>query len=109
MTPGTPVSIFRGSTVFFASTFYDKNGAVTQPAGAAVHLQFQQDGAEQTTTLEMVAPVSPSQAWTASWDTRGIDPGSVSWSIHSEDPSIPYAVDDGSLVLLANNANLETF
>jgi len=109
MTPGNLVTVFRGATAYFASTFYDKNGAVTQPSGASVHLDFQQGGAEQTVSIEMTAPVSPAVAWTAEWDTRGIDPGQVDWSIHSEGTGIPYAVQDGAFVLAANNANLETF
>lgn len=110
MIPGTLVTVVRGSTAFFSATFYDQYGQVTQPTGAAVTIQCQQDGADVDVSIDMVAPVSPSVVWTAEWDTRNIDPNIVVyWSIHSEGPGIPYAVADGCFNLVANNANLLTF
>lgn len=109
MIPGTPTVLARGATAFFSATFYDQAGNITEPSGAQVSLTFSQNGAETSALIEMTAPMSPSTTWTAEWDTRGIDPGQVSYSIHSEGSAIPFGVTDGQFVLTANNANLETF
>jgi predicted carbohydrate-binding protein with CBM5 and CBM33 domain len=97
---------FRGATIQFATTFYDANKNVVNPAGAVVELTLP-DGA--TASVNMVAPSGPQVQWTAQWDSRGVEPGSVAFSIHSTGSSIPYAVEDGQFTLTANNANLEAF
>lgn len=109
MDSGIPVCIVRGTTVRFTSTFFDVNGAVTQPAGAAVNLAYLENGQTKTETIEMTAPTPPDVQWTASWDSRGVSPGLVTWSIHTEGSVPPYSVSDGSFDLTANNANLPTF
>lgn len=110
MTPFQSVFFYRGTTVNFSSTFYDLNGVVVQPTGAAVNIWWTDlNGNEQQTLVQMAAPTSPAVAWTAQWDTRSVDPGTVSWSVHSEGNSVPYGVGDGTFDLLANNANLQTF
>lgn len=109
MTPFAATYFYRGTTVYFSSTFYDVNGAVVQPSGAAINLSYIEDGQVRSTLVEMTPPVSPAVAWTAQWDTRLIQPGVVNWSVHSETPTLPYGVGDGSFTLLANNANLPTF
>lgn len=97
---------FRGATIQFATTFYDANKNVMNPPGAVITLHFL-DGTQATIT--MVAPSGPQTQWTAQWDSRGQQPGPVSFSVHSTGPGIPYAVDDGQFTLTANNANLPTF
>lgn len=109
MIPGTPVCLTRGTTAFFATTFYDQAGAVSQPNGASLNVVFIENGVTTTASIDMTAPASPSVQWTAEWDSRGADPGRVWWSIHSVMSGIPYTVGDGSFELTANNANLPTF
>jgi hypothetical protein len=109
-TGGTQV-IYRGTTVQFSTTFYDVNGNVVQPAGAVVNITclVAAGNAQQDVAVTMVAPVAPSVAWTAMWDTRNIGAGPVQWSVHTTNPTIPEVVEDGSFILSANNANLTTF
>ncbi|MDE2471768.1 MAG: hypothetical protein KGL35_24360 [Bradyrhizobium sp.] len=104
-----PTTYYRGTTIIFNTTFYDQTGAVSNPPGAALHLSYIQNGVQTEETIEMTAPVPPSNIWSAEWDSRGVSPGTVAWSIHSEGSVIPYAVSDGSFILSANNANLLTF
>lgn len=106
---GIPVCIFRGTTVRFAATFFDINMDVTQPMGAAVNISYLENGQVQTDLVEMTPPVDPDVQWKASWDSREVSPGLVTWSIHTEGDAIPFGVEDGSFELTANNANLPTF
>lgn len=102
--------IARGTTVNFSTTFRDADCNVVQPASATINIVYA-DAANpgpDTVSIAMVAPVAPSTAWTAQWDTRGAGVGAVSFSVHS-DPGPPYAVEDGSFVLTGNPANLLTF
>lgn len=95
----------RGTTLRFATTFYDFDGVETQPPGAVVHIE---DVNGEEFTLTMTAPSGAQTQWTASFDTRNITPGVVTWSIHSLDGT-PFSVEDGSFRLTANAANLVTF
>lgn len=104
-----PSVIVRGTTVQFATTFLDGSGNITQPSGAAINLSYLENGTAQEEEIEMTAPTDGGTSWTAQWDTRGVSPCHVSWSIHSESSGIPYVVQDGSFDLVANNANLVTF
>lgn len=105
----TSRTLFRGSTVRFKTTFYDFDGVtVVQPASALVRIKKNAD----TVILEiaMTPPVNPAAdpAWTAEWDTRGVAPGPVFWSIHTSGPPA-VAVEDGNFTLSANAANALTF
>jgi hypothetical protein len=103
---------YRGSTIIFLTTFTDQNGNVVHPASAAVSVNFNTPQGQQSATIVMLPPGSvggdPTQ-WYGSWDSRGANPGMVSWSIHSGDPTIPYVVADGTFQLNANPSNLITF
>jgi hypothetical protein len=110
MLTGTTTTFFRGTTIVFQTTFYDSNGAPTLPAAAQINvISPSADETTQVTQLINMTPPSSGFVWTASWDTRGVGTGTVSWSVHSVEPAIPYAVGDGQLTLTANNANLTTF
>lgn len=99
----------RGSTVYFAATFYDVNQNVVQPSSATVNIVFPDPAlGTDTASVSLTAPTSPAVAWTGTWDSRGAGQGAVSWSIHS-DPGPPFAVEDGEFILRANPANLLTF
>lgn len=104
---GTAPSFPRGTTIPFATTFYDQFGAVIQPAAAVVEIDYPDaSGAPQTIQVAMAPGVGVT--WAALWDSRGAGPGSVSWSIHTAAP-IPVSVEDGFFILTANPANLVTF
>lgn len=101
--------VFRGATAFFATTFYDANGNVTQPSGAEINIvSSDPTGAPVQSTVTMAPPVSPNVVWIAEWDSRGAGPGKVSWSIHTAPPG-PFSVEDGDFLLSANSANLLVF
>lgn len=102
----TTPRFFRGQSIQFATTFFDFNGNVTQPAAALINLAFQ-DGT--TTQIPMQSPIGQAVQWTAVWDSRNsAAPSIVSWSIHSVPPT-PCSVEDGMFELTANPANLATF
>lgn len=101
--------IYRGTTVQFTTTFYDKSGAVTQPPSATVNISYIENGDLIATEVDMTPPTTPAIAWTAQWDSREVSPGLVTWSIHTGGATIPFAVQDGCFDLSANNANLPTF
>jgi hypothetical protein len=65
--------------------------------------------AQQDVAVTMVAPVAPSVAWTAYWDTRNIGAGPVQFSVHTTNPTLPDCVEDGNFILSANAANLISF
>lgn len=103
--------LFRGSTVYFSTTFYGADGCtVVQPSAAFINLVYPDIDGTTTDTelLTMTPPVSGQVAWTAQWDSRGAGFGAVSASVHSASP-IPCAVEDFQFVLIANPANLPTF
>jgi hypothetical protein len=101
--------IARGATVYFSTTFFDVNKNVVQPASATINIVFPTptSGSDGNATISMTPPTLPATKWTALWDSRNTEPGTVSWSIHSS--GSPYAVEDGFFVLSANPANLLTF
>jgi hypothetical protein len=103
--------IYRGTTAQFATTFYDVAGNVVQPAGATINIVclVAAGNAQQTIDIPMVAPVPPSVAWTAYWDTRNIGAGPVQFSVHTTNPTLPDCVEDGNFILSANAANLISF
>lgn len=109
LTPASTV-VFRGATAFFATTFYDQNGAVVQPVGAVINIAFVDGagGGVDTAQVTMTGPVGQAVAWTAQWDSRGAGPGVVACSVHTTG-GVPAAVEDFQFQLTANTANLTTF
>lgn len=108
LSPGLAAPLYRGSTVVFASAFYDRFNAITTPPAPSVNVVYSVDEQEQSVDIPMVAPGIGQVQWTALWDTRGVDPGTIFWSVNSGEP-IPAGVQDGSFFLSANPANLESF
>lgn len=105
------IVFYRGTTIIFLTTFTDQNGNVIQPPSAAVSVSFSSPTGVQQQTIAMLPPGSPggdSKQWYASWDSRGANPGVVSYSIHSGTPT-PVVVADGTFQLNANPANLIQF
>lgn len=112
LTTPTALKVFaRGSTIQFATNFYNANGALTQPPGAVVNISFQSVDEQSLPSIQipMVAPAGAETRWTALWDTRNVGAGPVSFSIHSTGSLVPLSVEDGGFMLKANNANLVTF
>lgn len=110
MAVATTKVFFRGTTVFFTSTFYDQNNNVVQPFGAAINIDFPVPGGG-TNKQVSISMVSVTPNWTAQWDSRGAGAGLVSFSVHSISiaDAIPVVVGDGTFQLSANPANLLTF
>lgn len=106
----TKVSIVRGATIKFTTTFFDVGGIVVQPDSATINIVYATpNNPAAVATVPMAPDISPT--WSALWDTRGaVAPQLVTWSIHtgSSDP-IPVSVEDGQFNLSANAANLITF
>jgi len=97
---------FRGATAFFSTLFFDINGNPTQPNGALLSIAYASEQLQaETASIVMTAPVSPSLAWTAEWDSSLSNPGVIQWSI-STTGGVPRTVQDGSFILTANAANL---
>lgn len=102
--------IARGGTVFFFTSFFDVNCALTQPAGAVLNIRYQEiDGTPASVQVPMTPPAPGQVQWTAEWDSRDAWPGAVYCSIHTTGLAIPYAVEDFQFQLEANPANLATF
>jgi hypothetical protein len=111
MTTGIPaaVSFFRGQTLQFLATFTDFNGVVTQPLSATLVVWYDAESAEDQ---ELTIPMTQvGNQWQALLDTRNFEaPRKVQWSIHSNaNPPLPVAVQDGTFMLSANQANQPTF
>lgn len=104
---GETAYLFRGTTVFFSTTFYDQNNNIVQPSGASVTLVFPDPGGEgtDTATVAMTAPSAPATNWTAEWDSRASGAGAVSGTVYTAGGP-PVAVGDFEFVLSANPANL---
>jgi hypothetical protein len=104
-----PTFFCRGATILFSTTFFNAAGVNENPGAAWVNVVFTEpDGSISQDLIAMIPPVS-GFVWTAEWDSRGAGTGAVSWSIHNGDAMPPYSVEDGEVVLTANQANLVTF
>jgi hypothetical protein len=93
--------ICRGSTVVFASTFYDENGNQTDPDSAELTVRVKQYG-------KLHGPFALAKdddgVWKYSLSTEGYEPGTFYWCIKAAavDREI---VDQGYFLLQANPAN----
>lgn len=94
-------SIDLGSTVQISTTFSPLN-----PPGAVCNLAYFQQGSliQTLVTLFLISGTT----WVGQWDSRGADPGVVSFSVHTTGPT-PIVVNNGQFILASNNATLETF
>lgn len=82
---------------------------MSQPSEATVNIVCYAEfgGPLETILLSLSPPAPGATEWNTQWDTRGIAPGLVLWSVQSEGP-LP-TVEDGYFRLTANSANLPTF
>lgn len=92
--------VVRGTSVTFTATFYDVDGNVITPNTATLFVYHRINDAASTTNTAMVSINATSYA--ATWDSTGVDPGVISWSIvgQSDDKS----VTEGSFRVLAGKA-----
>lgn len=94
--------VFRGSTVHFETTFYDRNNLVTNPVGATLYVSHRSGTTFVTDSpITMTGPVG--NLWSADWESLGIEAGDVDWCIRTT--ASPRIVDQGSFTLQANQAN----
>ena len=116
MTTGLPLanasSWFRGQSLRFKTTFYDFDNNIIQPASAEVVVFYSSttlDDQEIILPMAQQQPGNPQTAWIAVLDTRNFAPGhQVQWSINTPLAG-QAAVQDGSFLLTANQANQPTF
>lgn len=97
--------MIRGGTVQWFTNFYDADDEITQPSGAKLVISYPQPGGVNLVSIDMTAPSGSETRWTAQWDSRTSNAGIVYWSIYSINGP-PFAVEDGTLQLSANPANL---
>lgn len=96
---------FRGATVFFAAAFFDAGGAPASPSAVGIKINYIQNGVRKTSGYPMVFNIFTSR-WEYDWNTAGISPCTVEWSVTSDPNTDPVYVDDGDFELSANAANL---
>lgn len=102
------VRLVRGSTVQWATNFYDAGGEIVQPSSATINVVYPIDGGQTASeTVTMDAPAGDETRWIGEWDSRVSLAGTIYWSIKS-DPGPPMGVEDGQLTLTANPANNAT-
>lgn len=100
--PG-PGYLPQGATAYFSSTFFDQNCLTEDPTSAVVNISYFVNQSLQQIAVGMTPPIPPSNLYTASWPTTGIDLNTwVWWSIVSSGP--PFSVENGSFFLIGNNA-----
>jgi hypothetical protein len=95
----------RGNTVFVTAQFFDQYGEPAEPSSVMASFDYAQNGARATQDFPMIFN-SFSGMWNYNWDSSGIDPCEVFWSVFT-DPSVqPIYAAEGSFTVAANNANL---
>jgi hypothetical protein len=92
----------RGSTIFFAATCLDANGAPITPSGANLYLTYVALLTGARTKVTVAMGVSGNVV-SASWDSTVAVDGNVHWSIKATGAN--NIVQDGVLALSANEAN----
>jgi hypothetical protein len=103
----------RGSDVTLRHTFYDSSGDVTSPSSVRLTVTHPTSGwpfrgtmdttyvsMTQLTSTHAIAPLG----WEGTWNSLVAGPGTVWWSIRSDDLSD--GVSDGQFQLRGNPANL---
>lgn len=96
---------FRGATVHAEAVFFDINGAPASPSSVEITFNFVNDGERVSQSFAMSFNLLQS-LWQYDWDTAGITPGSIDWSIRSDPSTLPVYVADGCFELSGNAANL---
>ncbi len=101
---------YRGQSIPIAFTFYDATGGIASPSSARWTLSyptsgFPFSGCNDSTYVTLVQNTT-SLVWEGTWASLAAFPGTVFWTIRSDDASL--AVQDGSFELRGNKANLIT-
>ena len=103
----------RGATIPFTHTFYDSSGDITSPSSAQLTLSYPTSGwpyrgVMESTAVTLVQNTSTHASaplgWEGSWASQVAWPGTIYWSIRSNDLTL--AVEDGEFQLRGNPANL---
>jgi hypothetical protein len=103
----------RGSDVTLRHTFYDSSGDITSPSSVRLTVThpssgFPFRGCMATTYVSMTQLTSTDElaplGWEGTWNSLASGPGTVWWSIRSDDLSD--GVSDGQFELRGNPANL---
>jgi hypothetical protein len=96
-------TVVRGNIILFTAQFFDVNDCFANPDSANLYVYYTKLSVAHTDTVAMTVTSTPS-IWTATWNSNGIDPALVSWSVASMLNSTTI-VEDGSFVVSANPAN----
>lgn len=104
---GSTTQLPQGATAYWSTNFFDPNGNLVTPNNATLSLSFFVNNQLTEASQLMTPPGQAGQPWTAQFDTRGIDPNMVQWSIHSyAGAGPPISVENGEFMLVANNATI---
>lgn len=98
--------VVRGNFVVFTSSFLDANGNPTFPANATLTVAYRANTVLVTNSIAM-SPAA-GNTFTASWDTNGVDKGVVFWNVKSGGGAGNEISEDGSFVVVFNEANPAT-
>ena len=99
-------NIVRGNSVQWSATFYDMNGAITNPLNAFVDVDYYVTATTQTTiSLSMT---QSGNTWSVVWDSSQAVAGvttQVYWHLRSLAAAGIKSAFDGSFMLTANVSN----
>lgn len=96
---------FRGATVHAEVIFFDIDGGPASPASAEITFNYINEGERVSQSFAMSFNVLKS-LWQYDWNSEGITPGTIEWSIRSDPSTQPVYVADGCFELSGNAANL---
>lgn len=98
--------IVRGNSIQWAATFYDFDGAITNPLNAFVDVDYYQTATVQTTIS--IPMLQNGNIWLAVWDSGQAVAGQnsqVSWHLRSVAAAGIKSAFDGTFTLTANVSN----
>ena len=91
-----------GNTVQWTATFFDMNGAPTNPTSALIRITY--STALSTAQTDVSSMVQSSNTWTGTWYSSLAIAGNADWHLQATGTSINSAYD-GNFTLTANTAN----
>ncbi len=103
----------RGDDITIRHTFYDSTGGITSPTSVQLKISFPSSGwplrgCRETTTVTMTQLTSDDAnaplGWEGVWNSLNAFPGTIYWTVRSDDLSD--GVADGQFQLRGNPANL---
>lgn len=103
----------RGDDITIRHTFYDSTGGITSPTSVRMTLSFPSSGwpfrGERETTYVTMTQLSSDDVnaplgWEGTWNSLPAYPGTIYWTVRSDDLSD--GVADGQFELRGNRANL---